>query len=101
MAHKVTNEYSQKMVDVSVQQFDMDSNMVNETTKRAGELYKEFTSPRKVASALKQECDKKYGRAWNCITGRDFTSYVSYQKGMFLEFMIGDYNFILFKSGDK
>ncbi|KAF6775783.1 hypothetical protein AHF37_04697 [Paragonimus kellicotti] len=82
-----------------LQKTDMSQDLTKEATKRIQELMDQLKDPKRVGSQLKQEFDKMHGRAWHCVVGRDFHSFISYEKGTFLDVACGDYNFILFKSG--
>ncbi|KAA0189956.1 Dynein light chain LC8-type [Fasciolopsis buskii] len=87
------------MSELVLQRSDMKADMRAEVTKLATELWHDMQRPRKVAEELKKYMDSHYKRAWHCIVGRDFNSFISYETGTFMDFMIGDYNFILYKNG--
>ncbi|THD28644.1 hypothetical protein D915_000570 [Fasciola hepatica] len=87
------------MSELIVQRSDMKGDMHGEVVKLANELWHDVRVPRKVAEEMKKYMDTKHQRAWHCIVGRDFNSYISYETGTFMDFMIGDYNFILYKNG--
>jgi dynein light chain LC8-type len=51
-----------------------------------------------MAQYMKDEFDRRYGEAWQCIVGTGFGSYVSHRPNRYISFDIGEKRFIVFQS---
>jgi dynein light chain LC8-type len=51
-----------------------------------------------VARYITGEFGKKYKPIWHCIVGPDYETWVTYVKGFYIKFKLGEYKFLLFKS---
>ncbi|TGZ70908.1 hypothetical protein CRM22_002920 [Opisthorchis felineus] len=89
------------MSQAVLQKGDMVDDKQRELLKLADDLMEKTGNPIKVASHLRDEMNKRYGPAWQCVVGRDFSSFITFEKGTFTEFMIGDYDFVVFKWSKK
>lgn len=52
-----------------------------------------------VSRHLKQYFDNKYGPNWNCVVGKNFHAFVSYESKHFLYFHEGPTAILLYKLG--
>ncbi|CAN4104178.1 unnamed protein product [Withania somnifera] len=55
-------------------------------------------NPTLLARSLKKEFDSMYGRAWHCVVGKSFGSFVTHSPGGFLYFSLDPFSFLLFKT---
>ncbi|XWS11048.1 hypothetical protein CRYUN_Cryun38cG0050100 [Craigia yunnanensis] len=51
-----------------------------------------------LARAIKKEFDSAYGRAWHCVIGTSFGSFVTHSPGGFVYFSIDSLSVLLFKT---
>ncbi|VDN10342.1 unnamed protein product [Dibothriocephalus latus] len=56
------------------------------------------TSESAIAKNIKQEFDRRYKPAWNCIVGKHFGSYVTHERDNFIHFTLGKVTVLLFKT---
>ncbi|GAA50850.1 hypothetical protein CLF_105138 [Clonorchis sinensis] len=56
----------------------MPNNQQAELLKLADDLMEKTGNPIKVASNLRDEMNKRYGPAWQCVVGRDFSRHSDY-----------------------
>ena len=70
-------------------------NDVVECFREAASLYGDETD---MAVHLKKELDKKYGRTWHCVVGREFGSNVTYQVNNFIHVFVDRYAVLAFKT---
>ncbi|VDM01912.1 unnamed protein product [Schistocephalus solidus] len=80
-----------KYVDMPI---DMQKN-VFEITQKALER---CALEKDIAGFIKKAFDDKYGKNWQCITGKHFGSFVTHEKDRFIYFYIGNIAFLLFKT---
>ncbi|XP_068651657.1 uncharacterized protein [Aristolochia californica] len=58
----------------------------------------EKSSHKHMAYNIKKEFDRVYGRAWHCIVGSSFGSYVTHSTGCFLYFSMEKIFILVFKT---
>ncbi|KAG9459675.1 hypothetical protein H6P81_004183 [Aristolochia fimbriata] len=56
------------------------------------------SSHKHIAYNIKKEFDEVYGRAWHCIVGTSFGSFVTHSTGCFLYFSMGKIIVLVFKT---
>ena len=56
---------------------------------------------KRLAHALKLECDKRFGPTWQCVVGKSFGSFVGADAASFLHFKVGKVVFLLYKTYDS
>eukprot|EP00029_Vermamoeba_vermiformis_P003390 TRINITY_DN13804_c0_g1_i1.p1 TRINITY_DN13804_c0_g1~~TRINITY_DN13804_c0_g1_i1.p1 ORF type:complete len:108 (-),score=17.70 TRINITY_DN13804_c0_g1_i1:28-312(-) len=88
---------------ITVKSVDMSDEMLDDVKKLAKDSFQQFEGKtvvcRDVASAIKKECDKRFGGTWHCIVGKDFGSFVSHESKHFVYFYLNDYAILLFRAG--
>ena len=52
----------------------------------------------KIAEEIKKEFDHKYKKAWHCIVGDNFGSFVTHESKTFIFFSIDKISILLFKT---
>ena len=52
----------------------------------------------KIAEEVKKEFDHKYKKAWHCIVGENFGSFVTHESKTFIFFSIANISILLFKT---
>ncbi|KAF7258207.1 hypothetical protein EG68_04506 [Paragonimus skrjabini miyazakii] len=52
-----------------------------------------------MAMFIKKEFDKRHGGVWHCVIGKHFGCYISHEKGRMVQFFVGEYGVLLYKSG--
>ena len=52
----------------------------------------------KIAEEIKKEFDHKYKKAWHCIVGENFGSFVTHESKTFIFFSIANVSILLFKT---
>ena len=57
------------------------------------------TIEKDIAKYIKTELDRLKGGTWHVIVGKNFGSYVTYDKNSFIYFSIGDLSFLVFQIG--
>ncbi|CAL8105046.1 unnamed protein product [Calicophoron daubneyi] len=82
-----------------ISKVDMDKSMQEEVITMANNAYADMQNHKSVAQYMKQAMDQKHGPAWHCISGRDFNSFVAYERKKFIEFSIAGYEYLLYKCG--
>ena len=50
-----------------------------------------------IAENLKNEISRKYEGCWHVIVGKDFGSFVSFEKNSVIHFSINDFSFLIWK----
>ncbi|KAJ1450422.1 Dnl2 protein-like protein [Pelagophyceae sp. CCMP2097] len=53
-------------------------------------------SEQDIASLIKQEFERTFGRTWHCFVGRNFACYVTHESKCFIYFYIGQIGVCLF-----
>ena len=52
-----------------------------------------------VAAFVRQQFDQVYGPTWNVIVGRNFGSDVTHETKQYINFDVGQWSFLVWKSG--
>ena len=52
----------------------------------------------RIAEEIKKEFDHKYKKAWHCIVGENFGSFVTHESKTFIFFSIANISILLFKT---
>ncbi|CCH60670.1 hypothetical protein TBLA_0D01620 [Henningerozyma blattae CBS 6284] len=81
-----------------VKAFDMPEELKEEVFTVSLEAMENSMLEREIAATIKKELDKKCGKTWHVIVGKNFGSYVTHEKGCFIYYYIGSYAFLVFKS---
>ncbi|KAK4751614.1 hypothetical protein SAY87_005096 [Trapa incisa] len=78
---------------------DMLQNMQQDALKLAANALDHFdvTEATEIARFIKKEFDRGYGPGWQCIVGRDFSSFVTHCCGCFIYFCVGSLAILLFR----
>ena len=85
-------------IEPVIKNVDMYEDMQEDALKWAAHATVKFTVESRVACFIKKQFDKKYGPTWQCIAGREFSSYVSHKEKHFMYFYFGDWAVLLFKT---
>ncbi|CAI4224374.1 unnamed protein product [Auanema sp. JU1783] len=64
----------------------------------AVQAMKNYQTEQLIAKFMKETFDKIYGKAWQCVCGKHFGSYVTFEPDSFIYFRIGAMAFILFRA---
>ncbi|KAG5523434.1 hypothetical protein RHGRI_035298 [Rhododendron griersonianum] len=54
-----------------------------------------------IASHIKKEFDKRYGKGWQCVVGSNFGCFFTHTKGTFIYFTLETLNFLIFKGASS
>lgn len=65
----------------------------------AQEAVDNYKIEKEIAAYIKKEMDVLYGATWHVVVGESFGSYVSHEQGCFTYFFLGEFAFLIFKSG--
>ncbi|CAH8529759.1 unnamed protein product [Heterobilharzia americana] len=82
-----------------VKNADMDQIMQEDAVQIAAAAREKYEVDKDIATYVKQHFDRKYGRTWHCIVGKQYGSDVSHEERSFIYFFLGDRAILLFKSG--
>lgn len=83
----------------SVLNSEMSDEMQASAIEIAKKAVQKCEKERDMAQFVKKAFDQKYQAPWHCVVGRQFGSYVSHEEGECSYFQVGQYAFLLFKSG--
>jgi dynein light chain LC8-type len=86
------------MPSAVIKSSDMGKEMETQAVFVAQRALEECTEEQEVARYVKQKFEKKYGHTWHCFAGRNFSSYVTHEKGNFIYFYIGHTGLLLFST---
>ena len=78
---------------------DMNEQMTNEALELASKFLERYQDANQVATALKNEFDKKFNKTWHCVVGSKFGSSVRNEEGHFIYFYLGEKAVLLYKCG--
>mmetsp|Transcript_38960 Transcript_38960/g.28814 ORF Transcript_38960/g.28814 Transcript_38960/m.28814 type:complete len:94 (+) Transcript_38960:13-294(+) len=92
-------EESNKTIEVTVKNVDMEEAMVEDVKKIAVEAVKRYNIDKDIASYIRREFEKKYNPTWHVIVGRNFSSSVTHEAKHFVYFYVEQVAVLLFKSG--
>eukprot|EP01065_Artemidia_motanka_P031397 TRINITY_DN37745_c0_g1_i1.p1 TRINITY_DN37745_c0_g1~~TRINITY_DN37745_c0_g1_i1.p1 ORF type:complete len:108 (+),score=16.80 TRINITY_DN37745_c0_g1_i1:55-378(+) len=84
----------------------LDVNMPEEDQQKAVEFanaamnIKELVNERDVAQYITKEMQKcMEGGRWHCVYGKSFGSFVTYESGKFIHFVLGQHHIMIWKHG--
>ncbi|CAL8102370.1 unnamed protein product [Calicophoron daubneyi] len=77
---------------------EMDFDMQEEVLELAIEAMKRCGRITDIPSYIKGVFDKKYGRPWHCIVGKNFCSRFTHETDRFIYFSLCSRDFLLFKT---
>ncbi|KAJ2805530.1 Dynein light chain 1, cytoplasmic [Coemansia guatemalensis] len=83
----------------SVKSADMSDAMQTAIIEFATAAHEQHNLEKDIARYIKVECDKKYGKTWHVIVGRNFGSFVTHEVGHFVYFYNKHLAHLVFKSG--
>lgn len=89
---------------IVIKNVDMKPEMLPVVYEKASEAMEKFIVDgnkkelKEIAAFLKREFDKKFGTTWQCIVGNSFGAWVTYEKGNYIYFYIGQWAILLYKS---
>lgn len=85
---------------VLIKECTLSNEMQEDALARTREALDKFNVEREIATFLKQSFDRKYGPYWQCIVGRNFGSFVSYDD-YYAYFYLGKVGILLYKNGHE
>ncbi|EUB62823.1 Dynein light chain 1, cytoplasmic [Echinococcus granulosus] len=50
-----------------------------------------------ISKFIKEAFEKQYGNIWQCVVGKEFASFISYNDNDFILFRLGDISVLLFR----
>eukprot|EP00940_MAST-03C_sp_MAST-3C-sp2_P001957 g1957.t1 len=86
------------MPNAVVRSVDMDDEMQEFAVVVAKRALADKASEQDVATEIRTVFTNKYGRTWHCIVGRHFATQVTYEKGSYAYFHIGQTGITLFST---
>lgn len=78
----------------------MEDDMKQKAVDTTREALHQFNTEREIATHIKQSFELEYGPYWQCMVGRDFGSYVSYDTD-YIFFYFGKVGVLLYKNGEE
>ncbi|KAL7065609.1 hypothetical protein AAHC03_025442 [Spirometra sp. Aus1] len=85
-------------VKLVIKAVEMPNDMQNEVFEVTQTALQRCSLEKDIAGYIKKAFDSKYGKNWQCITGKHFGSFVTHEKDRFIYFYIGNSAFLLFKT---
>lgn len=86
-------------VNEVVKSFDMTEEMKNEVIEISKLAIERSTTEKDIATVITDHFKANYGGTWHCIVGRNFASFVTFEKSYYIYLYIGQIAILLFKSG--
>jgi dynein light chain LC8-type len=78
---------------------EMIDDMRDDAIREAGNAAEHKDSEKEISKAVKKYFDNKYQPCWNCVVGKSFNAYVSYQAKHFIFFYVKQIAVLLYKMG--
>ncbi|KAF8562376.1 hypothetical protein P879_10607 [Paragonimus westermani] len=83
---------------VKINHADMTEVMQQEIVNTAVEELAKCDPLNEFPTRMKQFLDKKYGKRWHCVMGKNYCSRVSFLEENFLQFCLNGHEVIVFKT---
>jgi Dynein light chain type 1. len=83
-----------------IKESTMDADMQQKAIDATKEGLEKFNIEREVATYIKQYFENAYGPYWQCVVGRNFGSYVSFETH-YIYFYLGKVGVLLYKNGEE
>ncbi|KAK9455173.1 dynein light chain type 1-domain-containing protein [Dipodascopsis uninucleata] len=94
------NNGASKDFKAVVRSVDMAEDMQSAIIELALQAMKLFNMEKDIAAHIKKDLDQMYGQTWHCIVGKDFGSFVTYEKRHLFYFYIEDIAVLVFKTSN-
>ncbi|OMJ67617.1 hypothetical protein SteCoe_35166 [Stentor coeruleus] len=78
---------------------EMADDMRDDAIREASMAAEHKDSEKEISKAIKKYFDSKYQPCWNCVVGKSFNAYVSYQAKHFIFFYVKQISVLLYKMG--
>lgn len=77
---------------------DMTPEWLEKAAVFAKEAMTKFCTEQEIASCIKKKCEAFDGHTWHVFVGRNFSSFVTHEKGKYAYFYIGQMGFVIFST---
>ncbi|KAI0986739.1 hypothetical protein GJ496_008011 [Pomphorhynchus laevis] len=84
-------------IKVLIERCEMNSEMKKYVLYISLHAVTNLRSEKEIAVEIKKTMDRKFGRAWQCIVGKDFGSFVSHSPQSFMYLYIGKIGILLYR----
>ncbi|VUZ51869.1 unnamed protein product [Hymenolepis diminuta] len=93
-----SDSYDENEYKVIVRSTDMSNFQQTEAARIITEALTIHQKETQVAKMVKTYFDEKHGRAWHCIVGKHFASYVTHEVNTYILVHVGQVSVMLFKT---
>ncbi|CAL8092917.1 unnamed protein product [Calicophoron daubneyi] len=76
----------------------MNDTALEDAVATTADAFEKYDDSRDIATYVKKALDKKYGKAWQCIVGRDYGSFITHEPEYFVDFQYKGRTILLFKT---
>jgi dynein light chain LC8-type len=77
---------------------DMAPEWLEKAAATAKEAMTKYCTEQEIASWIKKKFESIDGHTWHVFVGRNFSSYVTHEKGKYAYFYIGQMGFVIFST---
>ncbi|CAH8454223.1 unnamed protein product [Dicrocoelium dendriticum] len=85
-------------VSAVVENSSMKEEMLEDAVMISSDAMQRFQDHKDIATYVKREFDRKYGKTWHCVVGRDYGSFITHEEGHFADFRLQHLAFLLYKT---
>ncbi|EGR29362.1 hypothetical protein IMG5_157350 [Ichthyophthirius multifiliis] len=86
-------------VEPVVKAFDMTEEMVRDVKEVSKKAIDYCNTDKEIATFIKDDFRSRYHGTWHCVVGRNFASYVTFERSYYIYLYIGQLAILLFKTG--